>query len=350
MSQGYRRHTRRRVAVLCAAFVAACAALLLNLFVGASGLTPWELIVALVDPGSVSMRTRAIVWDMRLPMALMGALVGAALAVAGAVMQTMLDNPLASPYTLGVSAGASVGASLAMVMGASSLSLLGSFAIPSLAFVFALLCCGGIYLVGMRGRFSSTALVLAGIGMVFFFQAVQSTLQYIATEEALSGIVFWAFGSLAKASPLNVSILAAVLAVCFVLFMRDGWRLTALCLGDERAEGMGVRVGALRRRLFVLTSLLTATAVSFVGSIGFIGIVGPHVARMLIGQDQRFLLPLSALCGSTLLSVASAASKIILPGAVFPIGIITALVGVPFFFALLLGSGRGVRGAVRQES
>ena len=185
-------------------------------------------------------------------------------------------------------------------------------------------------------------LVLAGIACLFLFQALLSLLQFLASPEALQQIVFWLFGSLAHASLPKAAIVAVVLGAVIPLLMADAWRFTALQLGDERARALGVRVGPLRLRAFVVVSLLTGAAVAFVGTIGFIGLVAPHVARMLVGEDQRHLLPASALFGALLLSLSSVASKLILPGTVFPIGIVTALIGVPFFAWLVLARG-GIR-------
>lgn len=341
MSGTYAVLTRKRAIILLIAFVLAICAAIVNVVVGSSGLTAQEFFDAVFNPAAVNQRIYAIVWTMRLPIAAMGLIIGASLACAGAVMQTILNNPLASPYTLGVSAGASVGASLVMVCGLSSLTILGSFALPAAAFVFALLACFGIYIISLRGQFSSAFMILAGIGMVFFFQAIQSALQYFASDEALSGIVFWTFGSLSKANWINISIMICVFLVVFIVFLASSWKLTAMRLGDDKASSMGVDVSRLRKVTFILISLLTATAVSFVGSIGFVGIVAPHIARMIIGEDQRFFLPMSACLGALLLSVASTVSKIILPGVIFPIGIVTSLIGVPFFFFLLLKAGKG---------
>jgi iron complex transport system permease protein len=153
-------------------------------------------------------------------------------------------------------------------------------------------------------------------------------------------MVFWLFGSLMKATFVKVAVVAVTAVLLTILLMRDAWRLTALRLGEERARGLGVDVSALRLRCFLAVSALTALAVSFVGTIGFVGLVAPHVARIMVGEDQRFLLPLSGLCGALLLSTASVASKTLSPGAVFPIGIVTALFGVPFFLAMVLRSRR----------
>ena len=160
--------------------------------------------------------------------------------------------------------------------------------------------------------------------------------QYMASPEALQNIVFWTMGSLAKANWINISIVLLVLVIMLPLMMRESWRLTALKLGDEKASGLGVDVESLRVKVFAFISIITAVAVSFVGTIGFIGIVGPHIARMLVGEDQRYFLPLSAVCGMAILSLASIASKMLVPGAMFPIGIVTAIIGVPFFFSLVL--------------
>jgi iron complex transport system permease protein len=280
----------------------------------------------------------AIVLQLRLPIAVMAAMVGAALGLSGAVMQTILNNPLASSYTLGISAAAGFGAALAILAG-TALPVPEPYAVPVAAFVFAGLACAMVAGVGrMRGA-TPELLVLAGIACLFLFQSLLSLLQFLASPEALQQIVFWLFGSLMRASLGRAAIVAAVLVVMLPLLMRDAWRLTALRLGDERAAALGVRVGPLRLRCFAAVSLLTGVAVAFVGTIGFVGLVAPHIARMLVGEDQRHLLPASAAFGALLLSVASVASKIILPGTVFPIGIVTALVGVPFFAWLVLAAG-----------
>jgi iron complex transport system permease protein len=143
------------------------------------------------------------------------------------------------------------------------------------------------------------------------------------------------FGSLSKATWTNLGITAAVMLIVLALFAKNAWKLTALKLGDNKARSLGVNVEKIRRNVLIAVSLITATAVSFVGTIGFIGLVGPHIARMLVGDDQRYYLPLSALMGAALLSIASTISKLIMPGSIFPIGIITSFIGVPFFLSLV---------------
>lgn len=334
----YGRLAARRAAVLVLALAGLSVAGLLDVATGPAFLPVGDVARSVLRL-SQDRTVDAIVWTIRLPVALTALVVGAALGLSGAIMQTILNNPLASSYTLGVSAGAGFGAALVIVAG-PLLPLPESFAIPASAFVFAAIACAAVYLIGgLRGA-TPEMLVLAGIALLFLFQALLSLLQYVASPEALQQIVFWLFGSLQKASWGKLLIVALVVAACLPVLVRDVWPLTALRLGDERARGLGVDVRALRLRSFVLISALTGVAVAFVGTIGFIGLVAPHLARILIGEDQRGLLPASGLFGALLLSTASVASKTVVPGALFPIGIVTALIGVPFFLWLILGNRR----------
>ena len=320
----YKKQSYKKLLFIIIGLIICAVSFVTDIIVGPASLTLSDVWLALTDPAEVSKNAYVIIWSIRLPTAIMALLVGASLGIAGAGMQTILDNPLSSPYTLGISAGAGFGASLMVVVGASALEFLGVFMVPFGAFVFASLT-----------SFSET-MILDGIGMMFLFQALQSLMQYMASPEALQNIVFWTMGSLAKANWVNISIVLIVLAIMLPLMMRESWRLTALKLGDEKASGLGVNVESLRVKVFAFISIITAVAVSFVGTIGFIGIVGPHIARMLVGEDQRYFLPLSAVCGMAILSLASIASKMLVPGAMFPIGIVTAIIGVPFFFSLVL--------------
>lgn len=332
----YKKHSYRRIIFILIGLLICTVSFITDVIVGPASLTLRDVWLAVMQSPGVSKNADVIIWSIRLPTAVMALLVGASLGIAGAGMQTILDNPLSSPYTLGISAGAGFGASLVVVIGLSSLEFLGEFMVPFGAFVFAGLTSFFIYSINKIKNFSSETMILAGIGMMFLFQALQSLMQYMATPEALQNIVFWTMGSLTKANWLSISIVLVALLVMLPLMMRESWRLTALKLGDEKASGLGVNVEHLRVKIFLFISIITAVAVSFVGTIGFIGIVGPHIARMLVGEDQRYFLPLSAVCGMVILSLASIASKMLIPGAMFPIGIVTAIIGVPFFFSLVL--------------
>ena len=272
-----------------------------------------EVIQCLLHPGEASPGTYVIVIKMRLPISLMALVVG---------------------FSLGTAAG--FGASIAIVLG------LGSVMTSTLAFVFAMLICLMIYLLG-RNNINSGSLVLSGIACLFLFQALQALLQYGASEDQNQSIVFWSFGSLQRTDWMKLLITAVVVAVTTPLIFADAWKYTALTMGDEKAVSLGVNVSGLKIKAFFLISLMAAVSVCFTGSIGFIGLAGPHIARMLVGEDQRFYLPISALCGAAILSAASVISKIIQPGSVFPIGIVTSIIGVPFFFSLVFRANKGGR-------
>ena len=335
---GWRAANARRSIVTASSLLALGVTIVADLATGPAMLPPGSVLRSLAGLPTDAM-TETIVRTLRLPIALMAVVVGAALGVSGAVMQTVLNNPLASSYTLGISAGAGFGAALAILFGAA-LPVPAAWAVPGAAFAFAGLACAMVAATGHLRGATPELLVLAGIACLFLFQALLSLLQFLASPEALQQIVFWLFGSLLRADLPKVGIVAAVLAVVAPILAADCWRLTALKLGDDRARALGVRVGPLRLRAFVAVSLLTGAAVAFVGTIGFIGLVAPHVARLCVGEDQRHLLPASAAFGALLLSAASVASKLLIPGTVFPIGIVTALIGVPFFAWLVLSLGR----------
>ena len=314
---------------------------LADVSIGPSGLSILDVARIIVAPSSADVTRYAIVWEIRLPMALMAVLVGASLAIAGAEMQTILNNPLASPFTLGISAAASFGAAVALVLGVSLVPFATDiFFVAGNAFVFAMLAALVIFAFSMMRGVTAETMVLLGIALVFLFQALLALLQYVASEQALQQVVFWSLGSLAKASWPKLGLCALVVALTTPFFMRSSWQLTALRLGDERARALGVDVQRLRLVVLVGVSLLAATAVAFVGTIGFVGLVGPHVARMLVGEEQRYFLPASAVAGAILLAATSLVSKSILPGVIVPVGIITALIGVPFFLALIFGRRR----------
>ncbi|HEY9211909.1 MAG TPA: iron ABC transporter permease, partial [Ancylobacter sp.] len=189
-------------------------------------------------------------------------------------------------------------------------------------------------LANLRGTGVET-LVLFGIAMVFTFNALVALIQFVASQEALQQLIFWSMGSLARATWQKLGILALVIALALPFSLHASWRMTALRLGEDRARSFGISVNRLRFFSLLRVSLLAATSVAFVGTIGFIGLVGPHIARMLVGEDHRFFLPASVLTGAAIMSMSSVASKLVVPGALIPVGIVTALIGVPFFIALI---------------
>lgn len=331
----YEQLNRTRLRYMSMAAIALIVIVIADLAVGSSWMSVSDVLsTILIGPNGDSLNS-TIIWQLRLPLTLTCLVVGASLGLAGGLMQTLLANPLASPYTLGVSAAAGFGAAVAILSG---LTIFGHawLGVPVSAFVASALSSLAIFSIGKGRNMDAKVLILAGIVVLFFFQALQSLVQYMASPEVLQQIVFWLFGSLLKASWTSVWV-AGVILVCSLVYVAPKiWALTALSAGDERAQSLGIRTDKLRLRMFLLCSMLTAGAVSFVGTIGFVGLVAPHLSRMLVGEDQRFYLPMATMMGALVLTLASLVSKLVVPGTIIPIGIVTSLVGVPFLLYLLV--------------
>ncbi|WP_390888476.1 FecCD family ABC transporter permease [Lelliottia wanjuensis] len=310
--------------------------LLLDFTLGPSGISVATLGHTLFDAASADAGTRVIVWDIRLPFALMAVVVGMALGLAGAEMQTILNNPLASPFTLGVSSAASFGAALAIILGLGIPGIPDQWFISANAFIFALMACFVLDGISRWTRVATSGVVLFGIALVFTFNALISILQFVASEDTLQGLVFWTMGSLARASWDKLAILLVVLLIVVPLSLKNAWKLTALRLGEDRAVSFGINVRKLRLATLLRISIISALTVAFVGPVGFIGLVAPHISRMMFGEDHRFYLPGSMLIGALVLSLASVLSKNIVPGVIIPVGIVTSLVGVPFFLSIII--------------
>lgn len=341
MHGDFHRASLKRACGLAAAVLVMLGLMLLDLTTGPSGMPLSDVWTGLLAGPSGGDRTIAtILWQLRMPQTIMGMIVGACLGLAGLQMQTILDNPLASPFTLGFSAAAGFGAALAIMFG-GLVPLPIYIVTPLAAFAMTLVASGVVYLIARLRGASPEILVLGGIAVSFFFQSLQSLMQFLASPEVLQQIVFWLFGSLLKASWTSVQVSGLILLVCFPFVARNCWALTTLKLGDANARSLGLSVDGLRRQTFLLVALLTAAAVSFVGTIGFVGLIAPHVCRLLVGEDHRFSLPMSAVMGAIILVGASVIGKAISPAAAIPVGIVTAIAGIPMLFAVILGSGRG---------
>jgi len=332
----YHQLLRHRLMLMGVLLVAILASLILDFTLGPSGLTLDTLWHTLLQPDSVDAGTRVIVWEIRLPYALMAVVVGLALGLAGAEMQTILNNPLASPFTLGVSSAAAFGAALAIIPGIGIPGIPDRWFASGNAFIFALFAALMLDAVTRWTRVATSGVVLFGIALVFTFNALVSMLQFIASEDTLQGLVFWTMGSLARASWEKLGILSAAVLLLLPFSFMSSWKLTALRLGEDRAISFGIDVRRLRLGTLLRISILSALAVAFVGPIGFIGLVAPHISRLIFGEDHRFYLPASALTGALVLSMASVASKNLIPGIIIPVGIVTSLVGVPFFLTIIL--------------
>ncbi|MFY1679261.1 MULTISPECIES: FecCD family ABC transporter permease [unclassified Streptomyces] len=275
-----------------------------------------------------------IVWEFRTPRVVLAALVGAGLAVAGAVLQTVVSNPLADPTVLGFSYGATLGAALVITLGGGA--VLAGVGVSAAAFLGAVLAGALVFALGRRGgRMAPVRLVLAGVAVGYVFLSATSYVQLLATPTELRTIMFWMLGSVAGADWARIPTVAAVVLLTTTLLALFGRRLNVLLAGDESATALGVDVNRLRAALLVLSALLTGACVAVAGGIGFVGLMIPHLVRLTMGADHRRLLPLTALLGALYLVLVDLLSRTLNRPNELPLGVLTALLGAPFFLWLL---------------
>lgn len=335
----YRQITGKKIWIVLSLLAGTVSCFFLNLILGSTRIPLTDICTILLG-GSVAPSVDTVVCGIRLPIAIMAVLAGIGFAAAGCEMQVILGNPMASPYTLGISAAAAFGAATGIVLDVNPAAVPPNLVITANSFLFSLLAAFMIYRFSARSGSGRQGIILFGIALNFIFNSMTMFLQYIADESKLQSLVFWTFGSLAKSSWDKVWILLTVVVLALCFLYRRSWQLTALLLQDTGALSLGVDVPKLRRSVIVVVSLVTATAVCFVGTIGFLGLVAPHLARGLVGEEHRYLLPAAALFGAFILSAASILAKVFIPGTLLPIGLITSLVGIPFFIILIFTSER----------
>ena len=279
-----------------------------------------------------------VVWIFRTPRVLLAAVVGAGLALAGAALQATVRNVLADPYLLGVASGASLGAVSVLVLGSGAVAGLG---VSAAAFVGALAATLVVLALGQRaGKFFPARLILAGVAIAAVLQALTSYLQLQANPQALGGLVFWLLGTVAGAEWSDLALPAVAVLISSVWLLGLGGRLNVLLSGDDAATSVGVNVNRLRLQVVVVSAILTGTAVAVAGGIGFVGLMLPHVARMLVGPDHRRMLPVAALLGASFLVLVDLLARTVQAPAELPLGIFTAAVGAPFFLWLLTSTRR----------
>jgi iron complex transport system permease protein len=311
------------------ALVAACA-VLAGFVTGGSGLPVARALEAL--SGGSDATARAIVWELRAPRVALGLLVGGSLAMSGAGLQALVRNPLADPYLLGLSGGASLGAVTAIVLGLSS-----PWALPLAAFGGALLTIAAVYRLALvaGGALDSRVLLLAGVVVGAFAGALTSGVLSVSESVRVRSAMMWLLGGLGGTGWSGVMVLAAYSLPGLAILVRESRALNLLALGEEPARYLGADVAGTRRRVYLAASLLTAAAVAAAGIIGFVGLVVPHAIRLLRGQDYRSLMPAAFVLGGALLVAADAAARSLFAPLELPVGVITAVVGVPLFAVLL---------------
>ena len=346
MEIGYRRVNRRRVVMtvvlLAAAVAMSVASLFLSQIMGT--ITPdvvIDVIMAHLGGGSTDNAVgELVVWDYGVPRAMMGVVAGAGLAVGGAVMQSLLRNPLAEPYTTGVSSGASFGAALVFILGLSIVPVDGQNAAVTVnAIILALVPTAAIVLISKKSRITPTTMILAGVEIMYVFRSMTSLMTLTADSENVEQLYIWNVGSLGPASWDNIWVVLVSTVLCIGVLQALSQSVGLMTTGDRSASSMGVRVKAVRAVSLVTVAVMTAVIVGFTGTIGFMGLVAPHVARILVGSNVRYLIPCSAAVGALILVGCDCIANVLIG---VPVGVLTAIIGGPIFIVLLIKGAKRV--------
>lgn len=335
-----RSQRRKNAMVLACACIIVLLSIAVSCFAGVANVTPGRLLATLIPriPAEPLTETElTVLTHLRLPRIVMAFLGGMGLAVSGLTMQAITGNSMASPFTTGLSNAAAMGAATVIVF---EWNFMGSLQLSTVcgAFILAFACSALVYGISSAKGFGSTTIVLVGIALNYFFSALNSGMQYIANEEKLASIVNWTFGNLSTSTWEQIAFVAAALLLTLPYLFSRAWHFNLLTTGDESATALGVNVGRLRLLSSLMITLISASIISFTGVIGFVGLVAPHIARLLVGGDHRILLPLTALLGSALLVLADLAGRTVASPVVIPVGIVVSFIGVPIFLYLILRS------------
>lgn len=341
---------KKKFAVIFGLMLAVLSMALVCLFVGSSHMSIAESVTALAGKGTPAQIR--IIWQIRIPRVLAAVIAGAGLSLSGLIMQTTLNNAMASPATLGVSNAAIFGANLSIIAFAGGFLATGNavtnydvganpYATSMMAFLFSTLSIFLILALCRLRAFSPSVVVLAGMAVGSVWTAATTILQFYATDVGISAAVIWNFGDLGRATYRTDGIMLTVVSFGFLFFVLLSWRYNALLSGEGTAKSMGIYVEGLRFVSLLLASMITAVCVSFLGVIGFVGIICPHITKKLSGQDHRFSIPISALSGSLLLLAADTLSRSMGNGSALPVGAITSLLGAPFFLAIIFSKKEG---------
>ncbi|MBC7347198.1 MAG: iron ABC transporter permease [Clostridia bacterium] len=347
--ESYLKYIQGKVFIICLLVLLTALLGVYAINAGSAELSPAQVLLTLL--GKAEGRLNIIIWNIRLPRVLAAVTAGVGLSVAGCVMQNILRNPLASPFTLGVSQGAAFGAAVAIIalgMGsthstsADAVIIDNPYLVTICAFVGAMATTLVVLFLAQVKGVTPEAMVLAGVALGSLFSAATIILQYFASDVQVASIVFWTFGDIGRASWRDLEIMAAVTGAALLYFMANRWNYNALDGGEETAKGLGVDVERIRLAGMFVASLVTAVTVSFLGIIGFIGLVGPHMMRRALGNDHRFLIPASSVMGGLLLLASDTLARTIISPVVLPVGAITSFMGAPLFL-YLLSRGYGKR-------
>lgn len=339
----YLNYTRTKVIIISLILAILIVLTVYAINAGSSGLSYITVLKTIFGMGDA--RSNIILWNIRIPRVLSAIIAGIGLSVSGCIIQTILRNPLASPFTLGISQGAAFGVTLAItVLGSGSIRSTSTSAViinnPYItticAFIGSILATLIILGFAKYRNVTPESIVLAGVAISSLFSALTTVFQYFSNEIKVASIVFWTFGDIGRANWQDFKFMVAVVLISIVYFLLNRWNYNALASGEETAKGLGVNVERLRLTSMFISSLVTSVIVSFLGVIGFIGLVGPHIVRRLIGRDHRFLIPGSAIVGGLLLLASDTIGRTIIAPVVLPVGAVTAFIGAPLFLYLLI--------------
>ncbi|MDD4254853.1 MAG: iron ABC transporter permease [Methanofollis sp.] len=335
----YNQYIGRKYAVILGGLLILFILVIISISVGAVAIPPLDVVRTLTGT-TISDKYNTIIWNIRLPQVLAAVCAGIGLSVAGAAMQSILRNPLGSPFTLGISSAGAFGAAFSIiVLGAGTVSSTGTDIVTvtnpwmttATAFAFCLLATGVILLLSTMREASPESMILAGVALGSLFSAGTMLLQYFADDTKLASVVFWSFGDVGRATWGSLTLIAVIVAASVIYFILNRWNYNAIDAGDETAKALGVEVERVRLTGMVAASLVTAVTVSFLGVIGFVGLICPHMMRRLIGNDERFLIPASCVAGAVLLLASDTAARLIISPRVLPVAILTTFLGVPIF-------------------
>lgn len=344
----YLRYVRVKILCIGAGIVLLFFLLILSISVGAVAIPPYDVMLTLLGQ-NINHKWDTIIWNIRLPQALTAIVAGIGLSVAGVAMQSILRNPLGSPFTLGISNAGAFGAAVSVILlgtgqihstVAGAITINNPYITTIMAFLFCMVATAIILMISKIRGASPEVMVLTGVALSSVFTAGTMFLQYFASDTQLAAVVFWTFGDVGRASWSELGLMALLVALSTVYFMANRWNYNAIDAGCETAQGLGIRVERIRLFGMTIAAMITAVIVAFLGVIGFVGLVCPHMVRRIIGDDQRYLVPGSCVMGGILLLASDTMARIIVAPYVLPVAVLTAFMGAPVFIYLII---RGYR-------
>ena len=346
----YKRYTKRKVIFISICVAVAVLSVGLSVSVGARDIEFIQVYKIIFDHlfgtppgfGTSEWIDDNIVWNLRIPRAVFAAVAGAGLAVAGAVMQSVMKNPLADPYTTGISSGACFGVAVATVLGLSAFNGIGQFGAIFNAFLFAMIPMILIIILAPMSNRSPATLILAGVAISYLFNALNTLLLVTTDAEKLADVYRWHVGSFVELSWNSVPLMFAITIMGTIVILFLSKQLNLMALGDQHAKSMGLNANTLRVVCLLIMSLMVASVIVFAGIIGFIGLISPHIVRMIIDADNKFVIPASAAFGAAFLMVADVISRLLSDINAVPVGVVVSFVGAPIFLYLIITQKRSI--------